>query len=338
MALITDYIRSLIPVNWRTSPSGWTSGNCPMCVTNGQTRPDTKGRGGFYIDGEEITYNCFNCGYKAGWSPGIKVNHKLKKLLKAFGADESDVNRLQLELMKEDQLGELLAKRTEEKTNHVYINWKEIELPAGSQSIAIYSGEATNDFISAVQYIHDRGFDPASGDFYYSPSNVPGRMKKRFIVPFFYKQQVVGFAARWIGNPPEGMTKYYRQNPPHNFVYGLDKQKDKRIIIVTEGELDAIVTDGVAIGSNNCNPDQADVINSLKARVILLPDADKSSMRLVNQALDYGWEVSFPDWQGCKDAGDAVQKYGRLATVRSILESAEQGSTKIRILAKSYCK
>lgn len=338
MALITDYIRSLIPVNWKSSPSGWTSGNCPMCVTNGQPRPDTKRRGGFHIEGDEVTYNCFNCGYKTGWSPGVKVNNKLKRLLKAFGADESDVNRLQLELMKEDQLGQLLAKREEVQTKRISINWKEVPLPEGAEPIDEYTGEVTDDFISAVQYIHDRGLDPSSGDFYYSGSNVPGRMKKRFIVPFFYKQKVVGYAARWIGNPPDGMTKYYRQNPPHNFVYGLDKQRGKRIIIVTEGEIDAIVTDGVAIGSNNCNQDQADIINSLNARVILLPDADKSSMRLVNQALDYGWEVSFPDWTDCKDAGDAVKKYGRLATVRSILDSAESGHTKIRILSKGYCK
>lgn len=338
MALITDYIKSLIPVNWKSSPSGWTSGNCPMCVQNGQARPDTKGRGGFHIDGDEITYNCFNCGFKAGWTPGIKVNAKLKRLLKAFGADESDVNRLQLELMKEDQLGALLARREEIEEKRVKIDWKEIQLPDGAQPISDYVGEATPDFIKAVEYITNRGYDIDSGDFWYSPSKVPGRMNKRIIIPFMYKEVPVGYAARWIGEPPDGMTKYYRQNPPHNFVYGLDKQKKKKITIVTEGELDAIVTDGVAIGSNNCNQDQADIINSLRNRIILLPDADKSSMRLVNQALSYGWDVSFPDWTDCKDASDALNKYGRLATVRSILDSVETSPTKIRILAKSYCK
>lgn len=338
MALITDYVKSIIPIHWKSSPSGWTSGNCPMCIQNGQARPDTKGRGGFHIDGDDVTYNCFNCGYKTGWAPGVKVSNKLKRLLKAFGADESDVNRLTLELMKEDQLGELLAKREQIQERRVQIDWKEIELPEGAQPIADYDGEVTEDYIKAVEYIHSRGYDIDSPDFWYSPSKIPGRMNKRIIVPFLYKNKPVGYAARWIGTPPEGMTKYYRQNPPHNFVYGLDKQKNKKITIVTEGELDAIITDGVAIGSNNCNQDQADIINSLHTRVILLPDADKSSMRLVNQAIKYGWEVSFPDWTDCKDAGDALMKYGRLATVRSILESAETGHTKIRILAKGYCK
>jgi len=338
MALITDYIRQTIPFNWKSSPSGWISGNCPMCITNGQNRPDTKGRGGFHFEGDSVQYNCFNCGYKAGWSPGSKFNKRLKKLLVTFGADESEINRLQLELMKEDQMAELLSRRAELKVTRQRIEWKEIQLPEGAQPIHSYDGPATEDFKQAVEYIDSRGFDFMTDNFWYSPSNVPGRMKKRFIVPFFHKDKIVGFAARWIGTPPEGMTKYYRQNPPHNFVYGLDNQENKQIVIVTEGELDAIITDGVAVGSNNCNEDQAEIINGLHKRIILLPDADKSSVRLVNQALKYGWEVSFPDWKDCKDAGDAQMKYGRLATVRSIIDSAVSSPTKIKILTKSYCK
>lgn len=337
MALITQYVKTLIPVNWKSSPSGWTSGNCPMCVTNGQGRPDTKGRGGFHFEDEKFQYNCFNCGYKTGWAPGKNLNGRLKKLLTTFGADESDVQRLQLELMKEDQLSDLLEKQRQ-YDKPIIIDWQEVELPEGAQPINSYTGEITDDYVSAVQYIHDRGFDPSNNNFWYSSSVVPGRMKKRFIIPFFYKQRPVGYAARWIGDAPEGLPKYFRKAPPKNFVYGLDNQDKKRIVIVTEGELDAIVTDGVAIGSNNCNIDQAKIINSLNARIILLPDADKSSMRLVNQAIEYGWEVSFPDWVDCKDASDASKQYGRLATVKCILENAETSPTKIKILAKGYCK
>lgn len=338
MALITNYVRTLIPVNWRSSPSGWTSGNCPMCVTNGQARPDTKGRGGFYFEDEKFQYNCFNCNYKTGWSPGKPLSKRLKNLLVTFGADESDVQRLQLELMQEDQFNELLTKSSKRKEK-VEINWPEKQLPASSTKINEFRGEPTPEFIKTVEYLASRGFDISSDDFWYSPSTMPGRMKNRFIIPFYYNGKVVGYSARWNGVPPEGMPKYFKQAPPKNFVYGLDKQTpEKRVVIVTEGELDAIVTDGIAIGSNNCNDDQANIIDSLNKRVILLPDADKSSMRLVNKAIERGWEVSFPEWNDCKDAGDALIKYGRLATVRSILDSAVDNSTKIRVLAKGYCK
>ena len=164
-------------------------------------------------------------------------------------------------------------------------------------------------------------------------------MYKRFIIPFFYKGIPVGYTARWIGNPPEGMPKYYNHNLKKNFVYGLDSQtKDKNVVIVTEGQLDAIFTDGVAIGSNNINDDQANIIDSLNKRVIVLPDADASGMKMVNKAMDRGWGVAFPEWDNCKDAADAAMKYGRLYTVRSILDSVVTNTTKIKVLAKGYCR
>ena len=55
-------------------------------------------------------------------------------------------------------------------------------------------------------------------------------------------------------------------------------------------------------------------------------------------AIKRGWEVSFPDWDECKDVGDALTKYGRLFTIRSILENTISNSTKIQVLARKYCK
>jgi hypothetical protein len=338
MALITNYVRTLIPANWKSSPSGWISGNCPMCITNGQIRPDTKGRGGFYFEDEKFQYNCFNCGFKTGWSTDKGISNRLKKLMMRFGADESDIQRLQLELMQEDQLNDLLRKqkRTQEP---IEIDWPEMQLPPDTVQIGEYKGEATPEFIRAADYLVSRGFDLSSKDFLYSPSKVPGKINNRIIIPFYYRNKVVGYTARWTGQVPEGIPKYFTQQPPRKFVYGLDKQtSNKRIVIVTEGQLDAIVTDGIAIGSNNCNDEQADIIDSLNKRIIVLPDADKSSMRLIAKAIKRGWEVSFPEWDGCKDAADALMRYGRLATIRSIIDSAIDNSIKIQVLAKGYCR
>ena len=69
-----------------------------------------------------------------------------------------------------------------------------------------------------------------------------------------------------------------------------------------------------------------------------MPDADSAGHDLVKAAIRRGWSVSFPPWEGCKDAADAALKYGRLFTVRSILDSAEENTTKIQLLAKGYCK
>jgi hypothetical protein len=254
-----------------------------------------------------------------------------------LGADESDVQRLQLELMQEDDMASVLLKQ-KRRDEPVIIDWPEMELPPETQLFSDYDTPEEN-FVEAAQYLHTRGYNPSDDRFMYSTSKQPARMNKRIIIPFYYQNKVVGYTGRWIGNPPDGMPKYYNKQPPKNFVYGLDRQTpDKKIVIVTEGILDAIVTDGVAIGSNNINDDQANIIDKLNKNVILIPDADKAGLKAITTALERGWSVSFPEWDGCKDAGDAQIKYGRLFTVRSIIDSAINNPTKIQVMAKRYCK
>jgi len=41
----------------------------------------------------------------------------------------------------------------------------------------------------------------------------------------------------------------------------------------------------------------------------------------VDQAIEYGWSVSFPIWQkDCKDINDAVVTYGKLYTFQHIMK------------------
>ena len=337
MALITEYVRTLVPVNWRSNPSGWTSGNCPMCIVNGETRADTKGRGGFKFEDEKVQYHCFNCSYATGWSPGKRISYKLKKLMLQFGAHESDVQRLQLELMQEDDLAKILSRKAKRK-EPVVIDWERMELPEGSTPFMEVNKPA-DEWTKAADYLTTRGFDVADDRFMITDSKHPARMNKRFIIVSTYKGVPVGYTGRWVGEPPKDMPKYYNKQPPKNFVFGLDKQTaDKETVIVSEGQLDAMVTDGCSIGSNNINDDQANIIDSLKKRVVLLADADKAGMDMIKTAVERGWEVAFPEWDGCKDAADAQMKYGRLFTVKSILESAVRNPTKIKVMSRKYCK
>jgi len=334
---MNTYVRTLVPVNWRSSPSGWISGNCPMCVRNGQARPDKKGRGGFLFDDDKFQYNCFNCNYKTGWSPQSKITIRLKNLLVTLGADESDIQRIQLELLREQDVETLLIKT--EKRKNLVIDWDEKKLPDDAKPFMDFT-EPNADWTDAVAYLTDRGFDVTDSRFMWSPSKQHGRVNKRFILPFTYKGKVVGYTARWAGNNiPDGMPKYYNQQPKKDFVYGLDKQtSDKQFVIVTEGQLDAIVTDGCAIGSNNINDEQADILHSLEKQIIVLPDADEAGKLMCKAAIKNGWMVAFPEWNDCKDASDALTKYGRLYTITSIIDSAEKNSTKIELLMRKYCK
>jgi hypothetical protein len=126
----------------------------------------------------------------------------------------------------------------------------------------------------------------------------------------------------------------------------MDRQRpDSRFVIVVEGAFDAMSIDGVAVLSNECNETQADIIDSLGREVIVVPDFDRhvnkhgrsvwSGSKLVDQAIEYGWSVSFPVWhETCKDVNDAVVKYGRLYTLKTILDAKENSRLKIEIMKR----
>jgi hypothetical protein len=336
MRLIIDFTRTIIPPNWKLSSGGWLSGNCPVCILNGHSH-DTRGRGGFLITDEKFQYNCFNCNYAAGWADGKRIDDRLKKLYKAFGADDSDIQRLQLQLLEERDIETILLKQRA-KDAPIDIKWKPQELPVGAKPISEYT-EVTPALERVLEYMVSRGLDPTDPRFYYSPSISPARMKNRFMHVFFYKGVVVGYTARWAGEPPsKEIPKYFTKQPVIDFVYGLDRQSNKKIVIATEGQLDAYFTDGVAIGSSNINIEQANIIDSLKLQIILLPDADVASKGLVNTAIERGWWVSFPEWEDCKDAADAALKYGQLYTIQTILDAAIHNPLKIQVKMKSYCQ
>jgi DNA primase len=161
-------------------------------------------------------------------------------------------------------------------------------------------------------------------------------MHRRIILPFTYENRLVGYTGRFFG-PAEDEKKYgkYKKKSPANYVYGLDAQREQRqYVIVCEGEFDALLTSGLAIGSNNINDKQIQLIEDLNIEPIVIPDQDKAGRDLAEQAANCGWSVSFPEWEDCKDVGDAVKKYGRMFTVHSILQAAEHSPTKIRLLAR----
>jgi DNA primase len=126
---------------------------------------------------------------------------------------------------------------------------------------------------------------------------------------------------------------------PKNFVYNLDAQKTHDTVVVTEGQFDALQMGGVALAGNTPNSTQCKIIEDLDKQIVLLPDFDKSGIDTVNVAVKHGWAVSFPEWEDdIKDASDAVLRYGRLFTVKTVLESIETNATKIKILAKARCR
>ena len=167
-------------------------------------------------------------------------------------------------------------------------------------------------------------------------------MHKRVIIPCYWKGELVGYTARaW----DEGVKPKYFNQYDSNYVFNTDRQHaSHKFVVVVEGPFDAMAIDGVAVMTNECNEVQADIIDSLGKEVIVVPDFDMKFVNgrkvwtgesLVNQAMEYGWGVSFPIWhETCKDTAEAVRKYGQLFVMKSILEARETSRFKIELAKK----
>ena len=155
------------------------------------------------------------------------------------------------------------------------------------------------------------------------------------VIPFTHDNQVVGHTTRFL----DDRTPKYIQDIQPGYVFGTDLQRDDwQYVLVMEGVFDALSINGLAVLHAEINDAQVRLIRSLGREIIVVPDQDEAGMRLVDRAVELGWSVSMPEWPDCKDVNDAVIKYGRLATLITILEHKESSKIKIELRKKQIVK
>ena len=347
LTTIQDAVKLLLPAKRKTSSSGWISFNGVCCHHNGESA-DTRGRGGMVMNPDGGTsYHCFNCNFKANYTPGRHLNFKFRKLLSWLGASENEVKRLVIDALR---VKELIAPEQLEQVEKEEIDFKPRPLPENSVSfkqwetfIRLQNPDDAIDpqFIKAFTYIADRKIDFNKYEFFTTNSEAYN-LHKRVIVPFKWKGKTIGYTARtW---EDEVKPKYHNSFEP-NYVFNTDMQTpEKKFVIVVEGPFDAMAIDGVAILSSECNEVQADIIDSLGKEVIVVPDFDVKEVKgkrvwagsaLVDAALEYGWSVSYPVWNDkYKDVAKATEELGKLFVLKSILAAKETSRLKIELLKK----
>ena len=319
MNQVQSVIMSNLPGKVKKSSSGWQSFNAPCCVHNGETQ-DKRGRGGIILNGEAISYNCFNCGYKTGWQPGRPLSRKLRQLMDWLGTPESDIKRLVLTAIQ--------LKETAIEQNLIP---EEIEFIFEKKDFPEQSSPLASDNKLILEYLHKRGLDENDYPYYWTPITET-KFDRRVIIPFFWQDEIVGYTARLAvrGNP-----KYFTSTPA-GYVFNMDRQtEDRKFVIVTEGPFDAIAIDGVAILGSDIGDAQVDLIESLNRQVIMVPDNDSAGNKLITQAMKYNWDVSFPTWYDtCKDINEAVLNYGKVFTLKNILDNVQSTRLKIQLHQK----
>jgi hypothetical protein len=338
--IVSDFVVNLWKTGRKTksSPSGWISGNAPCCIHNGETA-DNRGRGGIHTDPDgNISYSCFNCNFKASYQPGRHLTFKFRKLLKWLGADDTDIKRLVIEAIRVREL--VAPEAVKQEAEEEKIDFKVRDLPESSVSFrAMMSHHLLDDFKnvpgllnSAVNYTNLRKMDYDRYDFYWTDSTEHS-LHQRVIIPFIWQGRTIGYTARAV---TDGVKPKYHSNYEPNFVFNVNNQQaDSKFVIVCEGPFDAMSIDGVAVLNNECNETQADIIESLGREVIVVADRDRAGARMINNAIEYGWSVSYPVWlETCKDINEAVCKYGKLFVMKTILDSKQTSKLKIELMKK----
>jgi len=322
MSLIVDTVLAYLPPKRKQTPSGWISFNAPCC-------DDRRQRGGFIVNGgDAISYHCFNCQFKASWQPGRPITSKMKELMKALHVPDDTITKLTFEALrlKEDGPAKMAA---------LIPTFSPRALPLGSEPIASYLDDPPEKLIPVLEYLISRKLYLEDYPFYWTEE--PG-FENRLIVPFFYKNNIVGYTARKI---TDGKPKYISEQQP-GYVFNLDRQTiDRKFVVVTEGPFDAIAIDGVALLGAEIKAGQHLLINQLQREVILVPDRDKAGLDTVEKMMHQGfnWSVSMPDWaDGIKDVNDAVKYYGRVATLWMIIRNKLSTDLKIKLRMKTWIK
>ena len=320
MNSIQQAVIDSLPGKQKRTTNGWISFNAVCCHHNGESM-DKRSRGGVIANGEAISYHCFNCNFKTGWQPGRHISFKMRKLLTWLNVDENTRQMLNIEALRiKDTV--VVDSVEEEKFE---IKFKPRPMPDNTVVLA--------DAPQHIQdYVTQRGLDSAR--LLYSDTK-PAGMWKRFIIPCTYKNKLVGYTAR---TTDENSKPKYHNSYDTGYVYGMDDQlPNAKFVVVTEGVLDAMSIGGVGILSNNASEIQAEIIDTLAREVILVPDRDSAGQRLIDDALEYGWSVSFPEWgSDVKDINDAVVRYGKLFTLKSIIDAKQTMSLKINLMRKRF--
>ena len=323
--IISDFIRSILPVKKKTTPSGWTSFNAPCCPHNGESA-DTRGRGGLTanLDGS-VSFHCFNCNFKASYQPGRHLTFKFRKLLKWLGADDTDIKRLVIEAIRVREL--VAPEEVKQEAEEEKIEFKARELPDDAVNLV------TLDYVHpALEYCVARKIDISKFAFY-ATKQEQYNLHKRIIIPFVWQGRTIGYTARAV---TDGVKPKYYSNYEPNFVFNINNQQpDSKFVIVCEGPFDAMSIDGVSVSGAEISDQQAELIDRLQREVVVVPDRDPAGRRLVDRAIELGWTVSFPVWaETCKDINEAVVKYGKLFVLKAIIDARETNKLKIELKKK----
>jgi predicted RNA-binding Zn-ribbon protein involved in translation (DUF1610 family) len=316
-------LNGYLPVKRKHTPSGWISFNCPCCM-------EKRSRGGVKINDQGWSYHCFNCGFTASFIIGRTLSYKARQLLTKLGVPEHDIEMINLKSLKHRSINGILNSKQKMFAELSDISFEEFD------DLPPYSEAVTPEHSTQWEYIKRRGVPDDFPVLTVIHNDGVNWTRPQVIIPFTYDNKVVGWTARFLDDKT---PKYINHTQP-GYVFGTDLQHASwQQVIVAEGIFDALSINGLAVMHNTISDSQARLIHSLDKEIIVVPDQDKAGIELIDRAVELGWAVSLPSWPSdVKDINDAVQKFGKTATLLSILEAKETSKIKIEIRKKNLVR
>lgn len=333
MEILKQVLLAHIPGKASTSGK-CVSFNCPCCLYMGEPRPDTKGRGGLFIEHDTVGYNCFNCRFKFRQDSNSKLSFKTRKFMELLGVPKSDINKAQLESLKSSSMSYNLLGIDYSKTEKpkIDLNFERVGLPRGTQLIhdIIKDADPDSDVFDVYNYAIERGVE--SHPYIMWCNDKAQKFNRRLIIPFMYDGDVVGYTARLIDACAK-KDRYITQSPNSSkYTFNLDALfKKRKYVIINESPIDAIIYDGVATMNFEPTYKQIQLINNFQGKKIVIPDFGNGGKRMVDTAINNDWGVFFPDWNQGFDLGQASQMYGRLFVMQHIINNYLSNSVTIKI-------
>lgn len=307
---------------------GWWPVLCKVCNDRGH-----KGkRAAFLFENNNVAYHCFNCGHTAAFNPQEHktISDKMSNVLDAFGIDRDEWKPIEF-----NQLGKYFE--TTKRTETQEIEPATIELPEEFYKLGT-RGDKWD--IIATSYLEDRQIDPSLHEFYLSDKS-NAKWYGRLIMPVYKDQRLIFFQGRDLTKLQP--KKYLSVDvPKDNVLYGFEKlfdhQGDKLFIV--EGMFDAMSIGGVATIGNEMTSAQIKWLNKSPKTKIIIPDRFGNGHLLIKPALEHdNWAVSTPFINGwTKDMNDAVVEYGKIYTLKQIIDNITTNKFEIDLKTKLYCK
>ncbi len=313
---LEDVIKQHIRLPSRANARGFHSILCKVCNDHGR-----KGaRAGFKFEGDAVGYNCFNCGHTAVFDPAENrsMPQKMQEVLTAFGLVEADWQPVLYHLMLE---APTQSKKAEQQSS---LEPKKLEMINCAVPLTD-DGNEWNSF--AIEYLRDkRGVNYTDYPFYIvnELTNHPDckRWYGRLIIPVYKDNKLVYYQGRDLSDTRP--KKYLSPSADReNVLYGYDHifATTDEPLYVTEGWFDAYHIQGTAVFHHHMTQNQIKWLQRSRRQKVIIPDKRGDGHKLAEQALKLGWSVSYPDIGSCKDVNDAIMKYGKLYTFKTIRDN-----------------